>query len=299
MAAAAAHARATGVKAPVARSKEEEEDRIIDAQIAAAKAKEAKPKKEAKKEKDPRPASKGKAPAKEENKLTIREQIKMQMPAARRQRKMMEDFRRRLRQFDVEDPEAWTPTPVKPFDKKAEEKRKHRAAMELARRASADALNRDMSLEEKLRRQAAREEEAFKFAEALALHEEYENMIEQSSRTPPIWNTLLQQEGGDELIQRYTTETDVRRKMSWTAATWPPLPGTAVPVPPPDPYKVRAQEAARKKREAEQKKKEEAARKKAEERARKAAEKQGSFLGSLSPIGRRSPKRERKQEPPS
>ena len=290
--AAAAHARATGVNLPAARSKEEETDRIIDAQIAAGNAK-ASPKKDpiAKKE-DPPPASKRKAHAKEV-KQTMMEKIKAQFPAARRQRKMMEDFRRRLRQFDVEDPGAWSPTPVKPFDKKAEERRRHREAMERARRASLDAIDKDMSLEEKLRRQAAREEAAFKFAEAVALHEEHDNMIEKASKTPPIWHTLLQQEGGDELIQRYTSETEKVRKMSWSAATWPPLPGTEVPVPPPDPYKVRAMELRRKKKEEETRKKEEEARKKAEERARRAAEKQGSFLGSLSPMGRRSPKRER------
>ena len=62
----------------------------------------------------------------------------------------------------------------------------------------------------------------------------------------------LQQEGGDELIQRYTSETEKVRKMSWSAATWPPLPGTEVPVPPPDPYKVRAMELRRKKKEEEE-----------------------------------------------
>ena len=148
-------------------------------------------------------------------------------------------------------------------------------------RAAREADNKDKSLEEKLRRQEAREQEAAKFAEALAIHEEYENMVDKATKIPPIWNTLLPQEGGGELIDTYTNKTTHLRKMSWSASTWPPLPNTAEPAAPLDPEKERERARAEAKAKADAEIAAEKARQRAEERAK--LRRRSSIFGALSP----------------
>ena len=278
MSAAAAHARAAGVEAPPVRSAEEETDNIIDRQIAAAKAK-ASPKKEAKKE-NPRAGTRRastRSPKKQGCKAAAKEKIHTYSAAYRE----LQAFRRRLHHFGVENPEDFSPTPPPPVDEKAKRRALRKALREQEERAAREADNKDKSLEEKLRRQEAREQEAAKFAEALAIHEEYENMVDKATKIPPIWNTLLPQEGGGELIDTYTNKTTHLRKMSWSASTWPPLPNTAEPAAPLDPEKERERARAEAKAKADAEIAAEKARQRAEERAK--LRRRSSIFGALSP----------------
>ena len=266
------------MEAPRARSEEEETDNIIDRQIAAEKAKASAKKKEAKKE-NPRAerAVPRHAPTKQGCKAAAKAKIHTYSAAYRE----LQAFRRRLHHFGVENPEDFSPTPPPPVDEKAKRRALRRALREQEERAAREADNKDKSLEEKLRRQEAREQEAARFAEALAIHEEYENMVDKATKIPPIWNTLLPQEGGSELIDIYTNKTAHLRKMSWSAATWPPLPNTAMPAAPLDPELERARARAAEKAKAKAEIAAEKARQQAAERAK--TRRRSSIFGGLSP----------------